>query len=296
MPNRSWRLRTLKPRSILIGSLLILLAAAFVLWMAGSLLSAPANRAVGNLPPDLKGRDVQFASESGATIHGWFVPGTKGSGAVVLMHGVRASRLEMLERVRFLSAAGYSVLLFDFQAHGESGGQQITFGYLESKDARAAVAFLRTNAPSEKIGVLGVSLGGAAALLATPPLNADAMVFEMVYPTFDQAVGNRLAMRLGDWSRLLTPLLTWQMKVRSGISARELRPIDHVNLRIPKLFIAGAEDRHTTLVESCELFAVASEPKELWVVSGAKHQDLHAFARTEYEQRVLLFFARHLRP
>ena len=230
-------------------------------------------------------------------IQGWFIPGSKGSGAVVLMHGVRASRLDMLERARWLSAACYSVLLFDFQAHGESSGQHVTFGYLESKDARAAVEFLRANTPGEKIGVLGVSLGGAAALLATPQLNADAMVLEMVYPTIDQAVGDRLAMRLGNWSRSLTPLLTWQMKVRSGISARDLRPIDHVNtMRMPKLFIAGAEDRHTTLGESRELFAAASEPKELWVVSGAKHQDLNAFARTEYEQRVLAFLAKHLRP
>jgi len=212
------------------------------------------------------------------------------------MHGVRASRLDMLERARFLAAAGYSLLLFDFQAHGESPGHHITFGYLESKDAQAAVAFLRTNAPGEKIGVVGVSLGGAATLLATPPLNADAMVLEMVYPTIDQAVGDRLALRLGNWSRTLTPLLTWQLKLRSGITARDLRPIDHVNdLRMPKLFIAGSKDMHTTIEESRELFSAASEPKDLWVVNGAKHQDLHTFAKTEYEQRVLAFFAQKLK-
>ena len=289
-------MRTPRPRSILIGSLLIFVTAAIIIWLAGSLLSAPANHAVGNLPPDLNGRNVQFPSTSGAAIRGWFVPGKKGSGAVVLMHGVRASRLDMLERARFLCADGYSVLLFDFQAHGETAGQHITFGYLESKDAQAAVEFLRTNTPGEKIGVVGVSLGGVAALLATPPLNADAMVLEMVYPTFDQAVSDRLAIRLGNWSRTLTPLLTWQLKLRSSISSRDLRPIDHVkDLRMPLLFIAGSEDRHTTVAESRELFATASEPKELWVVNGAKHQDLHAFAKAEYEQRVLAFFQKHLR-
>lgn len=289
-------LRIPKPRSILIGSLLILVAAAVVFWAAGSLLSAPANHVVGSLPPDLKGRDVQFASASGTTLRGWFIAGTKGVGAVVLMHGVRGSRLDMLDRARCLAAAGYSVLLFDFQAHGESPGKYITFGYLESRDARAAVVFLRANAPGEKIGVVGVSLGGVAALLATPPLDAEALVLEMVYPTFDQAVGDRLAMRFGNWSRSFTPVLTWQMKLRSGITAQDLRPIDHVStLRIPKLIIAGSEDRHTTLAESRELFRAAAEPKELWVVNGAKHQDLHAFANAEYEQRLLAFFASYLR-
>jgi fermentation-respiration switch protein FrsA (DUF1100 family) len=245
---------------------------------------------------DLHGRDVQFPSDSGSTIHGWLIPGKPGAGAVVLLHGVRSSRADMVGRARFLSVAGYTVLLFDFQAHGESPGRQITFGYLESRDARAAVQFLRASAPGEKIGVLGVSLGGVASLLATPNLEADAFILEMVYPTFDQAVGDRLAMRLGNWSRVLTPFLTGQLKLRAGVSAQELRPIDHVSsLEQPKFFIGGSADQHTTLSETRELFARASEPKELWVVDGAKHQNLHAFSANEYERRVLAFFERYLR-
>src|SRR5260221_510761 len=112
--------------------------AALIVWLAGSLLSAPANRPVGNLPTDLNGRNVQFPSTSGATLRGWFLPGKKGAGAIVLMHGVRGSRLDMLDRARFLVHAGYSILLFDFQAHGESTGSHITFGQLESQDAKAA--------------------------------------------------------------------------------------------------------------------------------------------------------------
>src|SRR5436309_3521044 len=144
--------------------LVVLLALAALLiffagtWLAGSVLSAPAHQSIGDLPSDLAGRTVQFPSASGAMIHGWFIPGQKGAGAVVLMHGVRANRLSMLDRARFLSRAGYSVLLFDFQAHGESAGDHITFGYLESRDAQAAVNFLRANAPDEKIGVIGVSM------------------------------------------------------------------------------------------------------------------------------------------
>ena len=60
------------------------------------------------------------------------------------MHGVRANRLVMLARARFLHKAGYAVLLFDFQAHGESSGKRITFGHLEGLDASAAVTFLHS--------------------------------------------------------------------------------------------------------------------------------------------------------
>ena len=213
------------------------------------------------------------------------------------MHGVRANRLSMLDRARFLSQAGYSVLLFDFQAHGESTGEHITFGYLEGMDAQAAVNFLRSKAPDEKIGVIGVSLGGAAALLASPPLDVNVMVLEMVYPTIDEAISNRLTMRLGGWARSLTPLLSWQFKPRLGIDADLLRPIDHIGkISAPKLLIVAAEDQHTTLDESRRMFEAASEPKELWVVNGAKHVDLYPVAKKEYEQHVLGFFGKYLAP
>ena len=54
------------------------------------------------------------------------------------------------------------MLPFDSRAHGESGGERITFGYLESLDARAILGFLRRQMPGERVGMIGVSLGGAA--------------------------------------------------------------------------------------------------------------------------------------
>jgi len=287
----------MKRKLIVTGGGLALTLFAFVaVWLAGSALSAPVNQSVGNVPPDLNGRRVEFSSASGATIRGWLIDGRKEGGAIVLLHGLRANRLSMVERARFLSRAGYAVLLFDFQAHGESTGQHITFGGLESMDAQAAVDFLHHAVPDEKIGLIGVSMGGAAALLASPKLDVQAFVLEMVYPTISEAVINRLTMRLGKYASVLTPLLTSQLKPRLGVAAQALRPIDKVkNITAPKLFIAGAEDEHTTIEESVRLFDAACEPKQIWIVNGAKHQDLHKAAKEQYEKRVLDFFQQTLR-
>ena len=290
-------LQALTKSKLIIFSLpAMLFAVLIVSWTAGSVLTAPVRQSIGDAPAELAVRKVQFGSRSGATIQGWFIPGRKNAGAIVLMHGVRANRLSMLDRARFLSKDGFAVLLFDFQAHGESSGEHITFGYLESRDAQAAVDFMRNNAPGEKIGVIGVSMGGAATLLASPPLDVDAIVLEMVYPTINQAVSNRLTMRVGAWGTVLTPLLLWQLKPRLGVSADALMPIEKVgSITIPKLFIVGAQDQHTTLEESEQMFAAAAEPKELWIVEGAKHTDLHSEKTQEYEQRVLGFFEARLR-
>jgi fermentation-respiration switch protein FrsA (DUF1100 family) len=212
------------------------------------------------------------------------------------MHGVRANRLTVLNRVSFLHAAGYSVLLFDFQAHGETVGRHITYGYLESRDAAAAVAFVHQKDPAAKTAVLGVSMGGAAALLASPPLPVNALIVESVYPTITQAIEDRLIVRLGPWGRFGAPLLSWQLKPRLGIGVEDLCPIrSAAKITVPKFFLAGGADRLTTAEESQALFDAAAGPKQLWIVPGAGHQDLHAFAPAEYERRVRAFLAESLR-
>jgi len=268
-----------------------------IAFSVGSALVAPRPGPV-SLPADLaRAECIVFASRSGSQVHGWFVAGAPGSGAVLLLHGVDATRLQMLDRARWLSSEGYSVLFIDFQASGESAGEHVTFGYLEARDAQAAVAWLTSRVPGERIGVIGASMGGAAAVLADPPLAVDAMVLEEVYPTLVEAVDNRLAIRLGRLGLLLSPALTLQIRPRLGISTDDLRPITAVpRLHAPKLFIAGELDHHTTLAQSRALFEAAAEPKELWVVTGAGHLDLLKFARAAYTERVGAFLASALRP
>jgi len=278
----------------LIIGLPIALGLAFS-WVVAGQLSAPARRTVP-LPADVRADAVTLASKSGATLAAWVLAPENPRAVVVLCHGVRSSRADLLARGKFLWQAGYAVVMFDFQAHGESTGERITFGYLESRDVATAVTLAKQRFPGRRVAVLGTSLGGAAALLSTPALEVDALVLEQVYPTIEEAIEDRLEMRLGKPGRLLAPLLTLQLKPRLGCCADDLCPIRRAaENRVPKLFIAAADDRHTTIAESRELFRRAAEPKELWEVPGAAHVDLHGFSPAAYEARILDFFQKHLR-
>jgi fermentation-respiration switch protein FrsA (DUF1100 family) len=264
-------------------------------YYAGTILSAPAPSAIGEPPADLPVEAVSFESGSGSRLAGWFVRGQPHHGGVLLMHGIRANRLEMLDRARMLHNNGFSVLLFDFQAHGESPGEHITFGFLESRDAKAAFSFLHEKLPGEQLGVLGMSLGGAAAILSEKPLEAGAMVLEAVFGSFDEALDNRLAMQFGPLGPWLSPLLKLQVKPRLGFDPDILKPAGHVaNVHAPLLLIAGEADRHATLPEMKRIYAMANGPKELWVVPGAPHADFHRFIPDEYERRVLGFLTQRL--
>lgn len=271
----------------------LLLLAAFG---AAEVLSRPASRSIGVPPANLQAEVVTLNTTSQLKVAGWFTQGRPGAGAVLLLHGVRGDRRDMLGRALALHEAGYAVMLIDLPAHGESEGDRITFGLREAAGVAAALDFLRIRVPAERIGVIGVSLGAAALIFSRPEPAPAAVVLESMYPTITEAVENRLIMRFGSLGRALAPVLLLQLPLRLGITADELRPINEVaSINTPLLFVAGSLDLHTTLPETYRLFAAAQEPKELWVVEGASHVNLHSYNPQAYEQRVFVFLARQLR-
>jgi pimeloyl-ACP methyl ester carboxylesterase len=282
---------------LVVGLAVIVVVVLALTWVAGDDLTEPTNRdiTIGRPPLDLEASNITFASGSGSLIHGWLSPGKPGHGAVILLHGLRGDRREMVSRAEFLRARGYSVLLFDFQGHGESRGSLITFGDLESRDVTAAIQYLHHKLPNEQVGVIGVSLGAAAFVLAEERPAVAAVVLEQMYPTIQQAVAGRARKYLGPVAPVLAPLLMVQVQARLKIPANRLRPIDRMGqIGAPVLIVNGTQDSYTSIEDARALFAAASNPKELWAVEGAGHVNLHAFAKAQYEQRVGDFLGRYM--
>ncbi len=298
--------RRLTPRRIAAGLLLLgVLAGAGLcasVLAVGLHLAAPANTTVGPPPADLPGVEaVQIPSASGSLLRGWWVPGQQpGGGAVILMHGVWSNRRTMAQRARVLHEHGFAVLLFDLQAEGESPGRHITFGRLEGLDAATAVAFARARLPGERVGAIGVSLGGAAALLGPEPLPVDALVLESVYPDIEAALSNRLRTGPGTvagpvFTPLLTPAFELLLPPVLGVRPDELRPIDHIGAATAPLLIAsGTADERTPLSEARSLFEHVPEPKQFLAVQGAAHVDLERYDPAAYWRVVLPFLSQYL--
>lgn len=277
---------------ILTGLIAILLS----IFAIGALLTGPAPSAVGALSIDLPVESIQIPVTDMSTVHGWLCYGKRGSGAVLLVHSMRSNRLEMLSRARVLKDQGYSVLLIDLQAHGESTGEKITFGLRESEGVAAAVTFLRKTFPNEPIGAIGVSLGAAAIVLAKQDLKLDAAILESLHPTIEEAIDNRLKLHFGNYGSVLLPIMLAQLSFYLDTAMDELSPITRINnLNSPVLFISGTHDAHTTQSETERLYAAARTPKEIWIVPGAGHFNMHSYAGREYEQRIIDFLSRYLR-
>lgn len=283
-------------RLLFIAAVAVASGGAIASWVAGTILMERSVSVVAK-PTGWGAEDVALDTSRGDAIHGWWRPGIPGAPAIILVHGINANRLAMLERARLFSRQGYSVFLFDLPAHGESSGENISFGQRESAAVSAALQWVRAKKPGARVGVDGISLGGAAVLLREEHTGFDAIVVEAVFPDIHRAILNRLTDRFGFLGYGLEPLLEVQLVLRLHEWPHELSPVDEVGkVGAPILVIGGAQDHLTPVKETMELYRRAAEPKEFWIVPGAGHADFLQAQPEEYRRRVGAFFARYLQP
>ena len=134
-------------------------------------------------------------------------------------------------------------------------------------------------------------------VLAGKPLRLDAVVLESLHPTIEEAVDNRLRLHLGEYGTIFSPLLLCQLSFRLNLTRDELSPINRIgDLYAPLLLVSGTDDRHTTVAETERMFDAARPPKEIWIVPGGGHFNMHSYAGKEYEERILDFLGWYLRP
>ena len=240
--------------------------------------------------------EVSFDSASGARLAGWFAEGRPQGGAVALMHGVLSSRQAMAERMRFLNAAGFAVLAFDLQAHGESGG-----GSSPSAGSRASTPAPPFNGCARGCRASGsapsASRSAARPLCSVPNRSLSTpSSSRRCSPTSSarRSIASSNAWAGSDW--LAGPLILRIGALATGLDPAALRPIEAIGaVAAPILVMAGTADPRTTIAETRELFDRARPPKDYWEVAGAGHVDLCDFAGADYRRRILAFFERHLR-
>lgn len=117
----------------------------------------------------LEYEDVQIEAESGIVLSGWYVPPEEQTGTmIVLLHGSQADRRGTIWHASRLIQAGYGVLMYDQRGLGESTGDSLSFGWRDGADLLAVIDFLEAQPEviSERIGVVGLSLGAQIALNA----------------------------------------------------------------------------------------------------------------------------------
>ena len=277
---------------IAVAGVALVLACA-VSWVFGGRMVRGERSAVAYAVPPAQ--DFTLKAADGITLAATYWPGrTERAPGVLLLHGNGASRATMADNARWLAAQGYAVFTVDFRGHGQSDLTSRSFGLHESRDAAAAFAWLKHRQQGARIGVVGVSLGGAASLLGEEgPLAADALVLQAVYPDIRHAVRNRIASIAGAmpaWA--IEPWLSFQSLPRWGVWPGRISPVEAIrSYRGPVLVIGGGEDAYTPPAETRALCKAAPGPKAMWIVDGLDHAHVSALSNPEYRAKVGAFLS-----
>ncbi len=257
-------------------------------------------------PRDLPVEDIRFNApadsellQAGVELAGWTIHTAHGAPAVVLVHGFKTSREEMLPWARFIHEAGYNVLLFDTRGCGRSGGPTVGLGATEPRDISVAVELARDQFGTTKVAVLGISLGaGAAILAAAKDPKISAVVADSAWTDQDLVLSRLSFLPVGSLRVPLPPFGIAAVNAMVGTDVTTARPLEAIARISPRpiLLIHSADDDNaTTPVEGArKLFAAAGEPKELWVAPRGGHVGaINAFS-DEYRARVVAFLRQAL--
>ena len=148
-------------------------------------------------------QEEQISAADATVLRGWSLRPHRANGdAVILLHGQGDNRAGMLGPAEMLLREGYSVLLPDARAHGESGGTIATYGVLEADDVRRWFDWLMQSQSPHCIEGVGDSMGGAELLRSLDEEHGFcAVVAESPFATFEEAAYDRLGQQFstGAW-------------------------------------------------------------------------------------------------
>jgi uncharacterized protein len=216
-------------------------------------------------------------------ISAWWLPASDSAGLTFLyLHGNAGNMSNNLDRVLLLRSLGASVLTIDYRGYGFSSGPFPTEQQLY-EDALTAVQFLQQEkgVSLQHLVLYGHSLGGAIGIEVA---NQVPQLAGLVVEGSFTSMGDMAALsHYNGWfpvRRLLTQRFDSLAKVGE--------------LTMPVLYLHGLADASVPSTMSHQLYQATPDPKDLWLVPNADHNDLIDWAGAEFAQRLQQFLDHHV--
>jgi alpha-beta hydrolase superfamily lysophospholipase len=183
--------------------------------------------------------------------------------------------------------------MFDFRAHGLSGGERDALGTQATRDVAGALVYLAGRGLTQ-VGVYGVSLGGAAGLLAAaqhPGIRA--VLAEAPYAELEPLITADLPRRTG-LPPVFNPGILLMGRLAYGIDFAAARPVAAMpNLGdCAVLLVHSTQDQIVPVSATWQLQQAAGDYRYVsaWIMPTGRHGEGFAADKEEYTRRMLTFF------
>jgi len=133
--------------------------------LAANALLHPMRRQISQAHPSVC-KDISFIANKNINLKGWEceakINNQTNIGTIIYLHGVADNRSVATGVIQRFTAMGFKVIAYDSRAHGESDGENCTYGYYEKADLRVVLNTIT----AKPIILMGNSMGAAVALQA----------------------------------------------------------------------------------------------------------------------------------
>ncbi|MEE9249489.1 MAG: alpha/beta hydrolase [Dehalococcoidia bacterium] len=226
--------------------------------------------------------DVLFSTSDGVTLHGWFVPGG-GTITFLWFHGNAGNISHRVDHIKLIhQQLEVSIFIFDYRGYGRSEGKPSEKGtYL---DAEAALEYLRSRPdadPKDKLVLFGQSLGSGVAVETASRHKVGGLILESPFTSIR-------GMARKAYPYLPSGLLVHLVEARYD-SFSKIQNIDS-----PLLVVHGDRDELVPIEMGQELFGAADEPKVLYTVAGARHNDIYLVGGDGYVEALRRFMRQYV--
>ncbi|HSB00492.1 MAG TPA: alpha/beta hydrolase [Anaerolineales bacterium] len=229
-------------------------------------------------------RPVDLITEDGIRLSAWYTPPQNGT-VILLAHGYGNKRPEWVYAL--LARKKYGVLAWDARAHGESGGDISTIGYLEVLDVKAALEYARAQPGVEHIGAWGGSMGGATLIRAAARFpQIEALFVDSSFASLEEEFNYLLPYPV------INPLAKFIAGARTGLRLDNVSPVNDISRISPRpvYIVQGTQDTVAPPDSGEELFEAAGEPRYLWEQKNVPHLSGYLDNPRRYQRRLIDFF------
>lgn len=201
-------------------------------------------------------------------------------GTILLLHGYGVAQFAMVPWALRLAEEGWRCVLVDLRGHGKSTGRQIYFGVKETDDMTQLLdALARDNKLVEPVSLVGESYGAVLALRwKTVEPRVHSVVAIAPYANLSNTVLH-IRQEYASWlPKAVVKSGITKMPAVLKIPAREFDTTTVLERKpLTALFVAGGDDKITSVKEVEQLCSLALPESELIVVPEATHESLTYF-------------------
>lgn len=246
--------------------------------------------------------DVTIPSFDHTRLYGWWMSAGRKAATVVVLHGVKKNRTDVLRAALVLRRAGLNVLVFDGRGHGDSEGRYVTYGFYERRDVESAIEWLieEKKIDRNRVGLAGESMGAAIALqVAAHNPQIRAVWADSPFASLRRVTEEFVRRITGLPYAVLNPVLWTSIQVASYRGKFDVHSVDPLALagkiRCPVYLVHGTADQLIATAHSENIYEALGGEKEIWFVEGARHARSIRHAKREYSERLSRFFKTRLR-